>query len=518
MRMIGIGLMGFLLAGVALLLSTMNFWERAQWLVQSKVYGPQLVFEVPAALTVTDEHTAVIARSNPDHAVILSGLPAYQGVTFNLPQNARPTSGYLQIDATLQVLAGVEGVLRISIDNSRRGEMLLHPGEAGRSLQIPLSPTEIAREQLVVSFSLQGDGPSDHCPTDTGYAAVVEIETTSAVHLTLDRPLSTLTDRVNAWGGVVRVGWPDWLEPSEKIRRLVLATQFKQRGIPTAFLDGHSDDALSTVELRETLPNLATAVAPILANASLQDVAVNGSNAGLRRFLQETRWRISVDLRNGHDKRIPIELDLQLALGRQTLDDSWSVTVTLNDRLLHHDLLKHNATRFDARVSLPSDLVTASNVIEVLATSTRTRDGLCSRPFELVAEMLPETRLIEGDAVFSDALTYLRSRLSAIGVLRVGMLSDLSATDADTASALLAEVVPVDATLKPKNGEADLFVVTPNDAMPILPDAAEMWFVSRDTVTRELVVDHLTPHSVLPRRGLGILIIPGGADLTEVAL
>ena len=126
--MIGIGLMGFLLAGVALLLSTMNLWERAQWAVQTKINGPQLVFETPAATPVSDQDTAVVSRSNPDLSVILSGLPAYQSVTFDLPLNARPTSGYLQIDATLQVLAGVEGVLRVSIDNVRRGEMLLHPG------------------------------------------------------------------------------------------------------------------------------------------------------------------------------------------------------------------------------------------------------------------------------------------------------------------------------------------------------------------------------------------------------
>ena len=158
--MIGIGLMGFLLAGVALLLSTMNLWERAQWAVQTKINGTQLVFETPAVLPVSDQDTAVISRSSPDLSVILSGLPAYQSVAFNLPLNARPTSGYLQIDATLQVLAGVEGVLRVSIDNVRRGEMLLHSGEVSRSLQVPLSPTDLAREQLVVSFSLQGSAPS----------------------------------------------------------------------------------------------------------------------------------------------------------------------------------------------------------------------------------------------------------------------------------------------------------------------------------------------------------------------
>ena len=85
MRMIGIGLLGFLLAGVALLLSTMNLWDRARWAVQTQMNGPQLVFETPAAMPVSDQNTSVIARSNPDNSVILTGFPAYQSVTFNLP-------------------------------------------------------------------------------------------------------------------------------------------------------------------------------------------------------------------------------------------------------------------------------------------------------------------------------------------------------------------------------------------------------------------------------------------------
>eukprot|EP00581_Thalassiosira_minuscula_P027189 CAMPEP_0184406244 /NCGR_PEP_ID=MMETSP0738-20130409/1434_1 /TAXON_ID=385413 /ORGANISM="Thalassiosira miniscula, Strain CCMP1093" /LENGTH=88 /DNA_ID=CAMNT_0026763059 /DNA_START=26 /DNA_END=288 /DNA_ORIENTATION=+ len=88
-----------------------------------------------------------------------------------MPVDARPTSGYLQIDATSQVLAGVEGVLRISITGTRRGEMLLHPGEAGRSLQIPLSPMDFAGNQLVVSFSLQGTGPQHQCGAKDGIEA-----------------------------------------------------------------------------------------------------------------------------------------------------------------------------------------------------------------------------------------------------------------------------------------------------------------------------------------------------------
>jgi hypothetical protein len=516
--MIGIGLMGFLLAGVALLLSTMNLWEKAQWAVQTQLNGPQLVFETPAALPVSDQDTAVITRSDPDLSVILSGLPAYQGVTFNLPSNARPTSGYLQIDATLQVLAGVEGVLRVSIDNVRRGEMLLHPGAVSRSLQVPLSPTDLAREQLVVSLSLQGNGPSAQCQTDTGLAAIVEIETTSAVHLTLDRPLATVSDRVNAWGGVVRVGWPQWLDQMEQARRLVLATQFKQHDVPTVFVDDHSTDALSTAELREAMPMLAFGSSTPVDMTWPRNVADKGANAGLRRFHDTTRWRIAVDLRDDNQMRIPSELDLRLTLGRQAATDQWSVIVTVNERLIHEDLLDQATTRLAKRIPLPTDIITAFNVIEVTATSTRTHDGECSRPIALIAEMLPETALIAGDATFSDALSLLQNHLSTMGTLSVGSISFLNVADADAASDLLARIIPIDVVLKPQTSTADILVVTPNDANMELPVEVPMWFVSQDPTTGELIIAPLDSIAAWSPSAFGLLIIPGGINLAKVSL
>jgi hypothetical protein len=518
MRMIGIGLLGFLLAGVALLLSTMNLWDRARWAVQTQMNGPQLVFETPAAMPVSDQNTSVIARSNPDNSVILTGFPAYQSVTFNLPLNARATSGYLQIDATLQVLAGVEGVLRISIDNMCRAEMLLHPGVVGRSLQVPLSPTDLAREQLVVSFSLQGNGPPTQCQTDTGLAAIVEIETTSAVHLTLDRPLTTARDRVNAWGGVVRVGWPQWLEPMEQARRLVLAAQFKQHGVPTVFIEGHSADALSTGELRQAFPQLAHGRPAPTEMTWPRKVAATGANAGLRRFHDATRWRINVDLRGDPEMRIPSTLDLRLTLGRQAIADQWSVVVTVNERLVFEDLLDRTETGLAQRIPLPAEMIAASNLIEVTVASTRRQGTACNLLIELIAEMLPETTLIAGDAAFSDALSQLQKHLADLGQLRVGTMSVLNAADADAASDLIARVVPVGVTLKPQTQRAEIVVVTPNDTLVALPDTAPMWFVSRDVTARDLTITPLTAKAILSPRTIGLLIVTGGIDLAEISL
>lgn len=516
--MIGIGLMGFLLAGVTLLLSTTNLLERGQWSARELIHGPQLVFESRTIVPAADDNRAVISRSNPNHPVILTGFPAYQGVTFNLPVDARPTSGHLQIDATLQVLAGVEGILRISIDNVRRGEMLLRSGEMGRSLQVPLSPTDLARTQLVVSFSLQGASPNAQCPSDLGYAAIVEIEATSAIYLTLERPLTTARDQINAWGYMARIDWPRWLNAQERARRFILATQFKQRGIEAVFIDVHSSGALTTLDLRQALSAMGASKTAESPHAWPYAVALTGANAGLRRFYRTTRWRITIDLRNGDAMRMLDVLDLHLALGFQANGSQWAISVTLNGRLLHQDLLDPTQTRVDEIIALPPDMQTATNVIEVTATATHAPEGLCNNGPELIAEMLPKTKLSAGASTYSDGLTQLRATLSDIGTFSVGGLSKLTAADADAASRMLAQIVPLDVTLKPAEHSAQIIPVVPNDAGFTLPDKTPIWLISRDATTQRLVLQNLEGARELSRTSVSLLIIPGAMDLSEVKL
>ena len=66
MRMIGIGLMGFLLAGIALLLSTMNILEKGQRYILEATSGPQLVFEHRTASVSDSTNQTVLARANSD--------------------------------------------------------------------------------------------------------------------------------------------------------------------------------------------------------------------------------------------------------------------------------------------------------------------------------------------------------------------------------------------------------------------------------------------------------------------
>ncbi|MEX0311840.1 MAG: cellulose biosynthesis cyclic di-GMP-binding regulatory protein BcsB, partial [Tateyamaria sp.] len=476
MRMIGIGLTGFLLAAVAFLLSNLNILEQGQTLVRNVAFGQQMVFEHRATSHETHGEDAVVLRATPDHPVILSGFPAYQSIAFTFPKDARPTSGYLQINATSQVLAGVEGVLRISIHGTRRGDLLLRPGEAGRSLQIPLSPTDFAGDQLVVSFSLQGTDPQQQCGPEDGISAIVEIETTSALHLKLDQPLTSARDRFHAWGDVIRVSWPTWLKRDEQERRLVLAALAKQKGLRTQFLTTGVDEAPSTEDLRNAVSVLADM--PGSTSEDWMTLAQVGANAGLRRFHRTTTWRTRYALIDGAGQSVPSHIDLRMVFGDLLGADRWLLTVTLNNRLVVQASFHGGQHDYRARVALHASWQGARNQIEIIATTTEPRDGLCDDGPELLAEMLPDTQLVSGAEIYAGPVAALHADLSKLDAVHVSSATSLTPPEADRMAGWLASVSPAPSTLKPAATHAHIVVAGPDTPLSTAVRSQAQWIVT----------------------------------------
>lgn len=396
MRLIGIGLLAFLLAGVALFLTNSETLRLGVRTLSEVTLGPRLAFEAKSPAPSTHAHTASVHRAGPSVPLILSGLPAYQSAAFYIPIDARPTSGYLQIDATVQALAGVEGVLRVSIGNTKRAELLLRPGEAGRSLRIQLTDQDIAREQLVVSFSLQGEGPHTSCAIDEGFEAIVEIETTSAVFLELDRPLDSARDHALAQGRRVTVTWSnvgqaDALLAGRKLNLTGIEPSFSPNGTPVAQALEVAD-AFSTFDTR---PRFAWSDA----------LSPNGSFFGLRRFYRSHTWRLRYDMSDAQDARLPDSFTLNMMLGQQAHSVRWHVVVTLNGKLLYDGFEQPGALALN--LPLPSHDQRRSNVIEVTLASTQDTPGHCNQGPELVAEVLKSTILTPGQTSFDDPILEL---------------------------------------------------------------------------------------------------------------
>lgn len=512
MRMIGIGLLGFLLAGVALFLSTMNIVERGQTMLFGQ---PQLNFEMRDAAEITSNHTATIKRSNPNQPIILSGLPAYQGVSFHLPLDARPTSGYLQIDVTTQVMDNVEGVLRISIDNVRRGEVLLHPGTGRRSVQISLSPMDFARDRLVVSFSLQGQGPGRTCTSDVGVEAIVEIETTSAIFLNLDRPLETSRDRIAAWGQLARVAWSPNLTPKQQMERVAVAAQYKLLGAEVVMVDTARQDAITPADLRKSLRNNQV---PDVHQVASAGIAQSGSNAGLRQFAKATTWRVRHNFRDQNNAIMPTALELSLMLGTQFTDSSWSVIVTLNDRLIFERVIEKGTTDFAQRITLPSDMMALSNLIEVTATSTGQDTTGCADKGDLIAEMLPQTHLVFGEVSYADPLQDVLAAVNAKDSLSIASLNEIGALDANVASSLISQINGNVVNVEGSTDTADMIVVTPTSPVFGAPDIASMWLVMWDDAAGQLAIRTVNSGDDIKVKCPALLVLSQRINLAQLAL
>ncbi|MCY4336656.1 MAG: hypothetical protein OXC60_18530 [Litoreibacter sp.] len=497
MRLIGIGLLAFLLAGLALLLARSEVVGQSFRAARTLMDGPQLRFETPmAAEAQRGADQAVILRASSSAPLILSGLPAYQRAVFHMPIDARPISGYLQIDATTQVLAGVEGVLRISIDNIRRAEVLLRPGESVRAVRIELTPADISRAQLVVSFSLLGAGADLVCSSDHSVEAVVEIETTSAVYLSLDAPLESARDRVAAWGNQVRLVW------NGEVETLLSAVRARQFGeatliVPESGLDSETAEAaLKTEAAAASVPEFAWSKA----------MSPTGGLFGLRRFQHSHTWRLRYDFHDALNGNRPGVFHLAMALPSHPLGAHWQITVTQNNRLLSHFSGNATQTRVDRRILIPAHSGVA-HVIEITMTSTHERKGECNDGPELLAEILPDTRILPSDELFADSIRSLILALKEESSVSLGITETLNAAEANIATDLLEALVP----------DTSIVVASQIPTVAVLPRGAsfsakeESWLVFYDE-TGSLVVSPAAQNGNEPLRAVSLLVhLPGHA-------
>lgn len=484
MRLIGIGLLAFLLAGLALLLARSEMVGHSIRTLQTLTDGPQLRFETPQAAEAHDgAFAATILRAGPEAPLILSGLPAYQGAVFHMPIDARPTSGYLQIDVTSQVLEGVEGILRVSIDNTRRAEMLLLPGEVGRSMRIELTADDIARAQLVVSFSLQGTGANSVCSSNHGVEAVVEIETTSALILTLDAPLESPRDQVAAWGDQLRVLWDG------QAHGLLQAVDATRSGAQVVFMP---QNGLTSTEAEVALASRVPSVRPEFGWS--EAMSETGALYGLRRFQLSERWRVSYDPSIAENPILPDALALSMFLARSPQGADWLITITLDDRLLDHVTVQAGQSHFDRRIALPVELDGGPHTIEITATSTAMREGPCDDGPELLAEILPQTRMIPSDIRVQSALSTLTAALAEQARLTVTAVVGLNTAEASVASELLDVVLP-EQNLAISSNISPSIRVLPRGA--VLPDApsGNVWLVYRSTIDNTLIIERFSAHS-----------------------
>jgi hypothetical protein len=518
MRIIGLGLLALLLTGTALTLSGYDILQTGIERITDKASDTPLVFEPDTSgMDVSHGTQAGFLRIGASAPLILSGLPSYGTARFGLPITARPQSGYLQIDTTLQSLAGVEGLLRISIDNSRRGDILLAPGLVARSVQIPLTAEDLANEALNVSFSLIGNAPATGCSSDDHLAVVAEIEASSALVLTLDTPLNDVADRIIAWGDDTRIGWSQNLSAQDRAERLAMAGLLGRQGASVSF---HETNGLGMDALRSAYDNGRPSRSRRLSDRSFPMPLQ--ANSGLREFKNSTTWRNRYKLDEANGAEIPGRLDLNLRLGPLSQDAQWTVSATLNGRLLMADILPIGTRDFASSLDLPTEDQGSTNLIEVSATSSQNLPGKCNDGPDLIAELTESSVLMGSGEILTGPLTELRSVLQAYGTLSVSAAADMTAADAQTYARMIATTLPDTVSLEAASGNADITPLTRAQTAALTQaDIADTsaWVVYRDADLGTLRAEPGASYAMIAvaaRAPLALLIKPHHQRTAEV--
>lgn len=436
MRLIGIGLLAFFLAGVLIVLARSGAFDSAYYRLTGEDRLTIVDYEQAIADGIDLEGADVFAvplhRGPP---AILSGMPSYQNLTFYLPVDARAASGTLELTYSSQVAEGLEGALRVLVNGEKRADLLLLHGTRTERIDIELTSTELSSGTVNVGLSLQGRGAIAECSVEDSIPAVVAIEPESGLRLTLAQPPASTRDKLALLGGRVPIAWPS----DDPVRTLQAAARLYQEGFSPVFGSGGmggEDLARLVAEARSLDPVYISADYPI-------PLVTEDINSGARQFDRQTVWRYRYRVADLPGRILPGAVDLQLALGPVAGDREHDVTVLLNNHLLFSRHVEIRSDRLSESIPLPAELQGPRNNIEISINAVAPGEARCGKTSQSVAELLPGTALRSSGQKANDALSSLRDRLREHRriVLRVG---DIGRADAQVAAMLLGRLSPRD--------------------------------------------------------------------------
>lgn len=438
MRLIGVGLLAFVLVGVLILLGQggafKSGWNKLSGGDQQQFSDYEGTTDKGSDTSGTSVFTKGQDSTTP---LILSGLPSYTGLVFRLPTDSRPINGRYELRYSSRVAEGVEGVLRVSINGIKRADILLNQSKSQQKVEIELTASELSSAVLDVGLSLQGRGSIAQCSPNDSIAAVVEIKPESGLRLELAKAVETTNDQLALWGGRIPVSWQARKGNDDTLVTLIHGARLVQKGYSLHFGQNGLDSAALT-----KLSTEAKAYNDVFLQPAYPiPLTGNNVNQAVRKFDRQTSWRYHYSVKDLPDQILPSALDLRLVVGPTGNDARYDVTVTLNDHMLFSRRLSPQTERVSQSISLPAGLHQADNKVEISLASGDSNYNRCGNDTQSIAELLPETVLRGGGQRASDNLSLLRSKLYAVD--KVALLGEIdTAVDAQAVAQLLGELDP----------------------------------------------------------------------------
>ncbi|MEP0520119.1 MAG: hypothetical protein ABJO09_17260 [Hyphomicrobiales bacterium] len=439
------------------------------------------------------EHTSNI-QMQQDTWQALSGFPSFTKLSFPLPRKTELVDGRLRLELYTQLAQSGVGSLRVAVNDERRAEIILNPGQEQRSLLLALRPEDLARNYVTVSLSAHGDAFIGACPSRPARGVVVDVLPSSGLDLAHAKPLE---DPMDIWIANSRDARIPIGADTDKLRQadqLVLAARLRQAGLRSGFVGAttpnpvvEADDKeinsftrlLINREQSEPLlynrdeiilslkdPNASRADIFGDENIQLADLIPGASNTSsvqqnsgivdtsLQNFFRSNRWRLAYNLLDTDRGRAPSRLQLALNMAEQLPDAEWLVNVSLNDVLLSSSRLGNSDVPYINTVQLPGDLTQIRNEIVIDLRTTRDVSDFCDPGLEMTAQLLPDSGLQGVAFLTPEVPAYLIQTLA--GGRAVSVLSEqpITLVQAAASADMLAHILPRQAIVNEPGADA----------------------------------------------------------------
>jgi hypothetical protein len=519
-RLIAVGTMSFAVVGAAMLYSRGEDVPAAVSSFSGTV--SEAVAGLASSLAGGDASDALkpetftnyIPRPRATSWVGLAGFPDQAEIAFPIPRDGGFLSGALHLNFDTQLGEHGDGLLTLAVNGTPRGQLVLDSGRHTHQAQIELTPADLSSSQLVLQMAARGTTTSGQiCPTDAANSG-------SAVTLSPDSRMELVSASAPAdpISALLAAPGPLVLQPGRGVNDLALAVWANQRlaraghnsrlgaagpGETPVMVSDHAVIAVGATDTNVLVGQDAvtrliaeTRQSPALPLEAPVSVADLGAETAVRSFRGSRRWTIGFAAADMPRGALPEIFSLKLRTTPLTSGSEWVVRVSLNGNLVEAYRVAGTSTRLDYQIALPAERMLPSNVLSVELVDTTPSVGICGRPPEAQAQLLPESSLLEAGAA-TTAWASLIETLAAAPTISF-QAAGLDLAQASAAGTLLGMILPQAATMQ-FTGEAPVRITA----------------IARDRVLPALMgnPDLQVILPVSTNGGPSIVVLPAGPDL-----
>lgn len=424
-----------------------------------------------------------LSLARPDGArwVGLAGFPDQTEVSFPLPRGGDYLSGAFNLVFDTQLTEHGDGLLTLSVNGTQRGQVVLDAGRATHQVRIELTPSDLLGDRVVLHLAGRGTTNSGQiCPVDAANSgSAVTLSAQSRLELVATKPL---TDAIGALAvapqpfvlnaetqadKALAIWANQYLNRSDIAARIgtagagETAVSISAHGGATAAGIASDNRLVGQASVQQLVASAGSALAPAAWPVGVADL---GAETIVKTFRNSRRWQVPFNAADLPGGALPEVFNLSLKTTPLAAANDWVVRITLNGNLIETHRLPGSLDTIELSVALPKERMLPANNLVVELVDTTPNEGICTRPADAQAQLLPESVFLD-EAAATDGWAGLIESLARAPEITLSVLDGVTTAQLGQASDMLATLLPRNARIKVEGDTGTRLIVTQRAAL-----------------------------------------------------